>query len=313
MAIKGEKISLGVFISDMVLRIIEAQRDNGDVKILRVAETELEEPFSASQISRIDPGIFSQAINKLVEQEGMLPGAADLAIDRRMVIEQTVTFDSDIDKPFLLDHLEWEAGQLLISDRDDYNVDFETITPLKTGFERYLVVAMRKQLIQYIQDVFNQSSLTLTSIDLDKISAIKAFKATQNNDGLSVLVNCTQEVYDIMLLYNGNFVTSHELSYKENPIKGSDPIKVVADIYQTYNSLQNQIRDFLDTDSLENVYFFGENFKPDFLNHFEQMNTRQKPVHFNPFTSLPLDLDNKSQELIERYPERFVFCLGMVL
>ncbi len=313
MAIKGEKISLGIYMSGKVLRIIEAQRDNGDIKILRVAETELEAPFVPTACKAVSAEKFSDAINLLVEQEGMLPGAADLAIDGRMTVEQIVVFDNDLDNAMLEDHMEWEVNQLLVSNRDEFNVNYQSIKPLKPGFERYLVVSVRKEMIQYIQDVFDHSSLTLTRIDIDKLAALKTFKATQHSEGLCALVNCMPGVYDIILINDGDYVLSHEISYSENPIKGTDSLNVATDINHTINNLLQQVSESIQVNSLEQVYFFGENFKSELLNHFGQQQSRFQPIHFNPFTSLPLDLDSNSQELIERYPEKFVFSLGMVL
>ena len=310
----GEKSRLGIYLYGKTLRIVEAQTENDSLKVVRIAEAEMDVPFDLNSIDdqTVYP-VFVSAINNLVEKKGIMPGPANLALDHRMVIEQIVSFDSDLNDSVLQEHLEWEMNQFLISHRDDFNIDFEQITSLKSGLDRYLVVAVRKKLVKFLTDIFNKSILNLTKIDLDKLAAVSALEKTQPQNGVVALVDCEDKNYDITLAYNGKFLLSEAVNYEENELQSEDFYQVSKDLNGLLDRMVGQINDSIHVDSFHTVYFFGDKFNRKLLNEFEKMSKSYQAVYLNPFQDLQLELDLESQNLVQQYSERFLYCLGMVV
>ncbi len=305
---------LGVYLYGNILRIVEAQSEKDTLKIVRIAETETQIPldFKILDDQSVYPA-FVSAINNLVENKGIMPGSASLALDHRMVIEQIVSFDSDLSDSILQEHLEWEMNQYLISPRDDYNIDFEQITSLKSGLDRYLVVAVRKKLIKFLTDIFNKSILNLTKIDLDKLAAVRALEMTQPQNGVVALVDCEEKNYDITLAYNGKFLLSDAVIYSDNDLQSEDMNHVALDLSQLLEKLVERIKDSIHVDNFRTVYFFGDKFNRKLLNDFEKQSNSYQAVYLNPFQDVQLELDLDSQNLVQDYSERFLSCLGMVV
>lgn len=305
---------MGVYFYGNMLRIVEAQSEKDALKIVRIAETKTENPFDFNILE--DQTVYPEfvsAINNLVEKKGIMPGNANLALDHRMVIEQVVSFDSDLNDSILQEHLEWEMNQFLISPRDDYNIDFEQITSLKSGLDRYLVVAVRKKLIKFLTDIFNKSILNLTKIDLDKLAAVRALDITQPQNSVVALVDCEEKNYDITLVYNGKFLLSDAVIYSDNDLHSEDMNHVALDLSQLLDRLVGQIKDSIHVDNFRTVYFFGDKFNRKLLNDFEKLSNSYQAVYLNPFQDVQLELDLDSQNLVQEYSERFLYCLGMVV
>ena len=314
MMTNGDMSRLGVYLYGNTLRIVEAQTENDTFKVVRIAETETDVPLDLKKLDdqTVYPA-FVSAINNLVEKKGIMPGSANLALDHRMVIEQIISFDSDLNDSVLQEHLEWEMNQFLISPRDDYNIDYEQITSLKSGLDRYLVVAVRKKLIKFLTDVFNKSILNLTKIDLDKLAAVRALEKIQPQNGVVALVDCEDKNYDITLVYNGKFLLSEAVNYSDNELQSEDVNQVSKDLNELLNRLVGRINDSIHMDSFHTVYFFGDKFNRKLLNEFEKLSNSYQAVYLNPFQELQLELDLESQNLVQQYSERFLYCLGMVV
>jgi len=314
MMMNGEKSRLGIYLYENILRMVEAQMENDSFKVVRIVETEL--PLSLDFKILDDQTALPQfvsAINNLVEKEHVFPGPAHLALDHRMAIEEIISFDSDLNDSVLQEHIEWEMNQFLISPRDEYHIDYEKINNLKSGLDRYLVVAVRKKLIKFLQEVFSKTKLNLTKIDFDKLAAVKALCITYPQNGVVALVDCEDLNYDITLVYNGKFLLSEAITYFENESQAQDINQVANDLNQLLDKLIARINDFVHVDNFRTVYFFGDKTSRKLLNEFEKVKNSFQAVYLNPFQEVKLELDVDSQNLVQDYSERFLYCLGMVV
>jgi len=314
MMTNGEMSRLGVYLYGNTIRIVEAQTENDTLKVVRIAETETDVPLDLKLLEdQTLQAAFVSAINNLVEKNGIMPGSANLALDHRFAIEQIISFDSDLNDSILQEHLEWEMSQFLISQRDDFNIDFEQITSLKSGLDRFLVVAVRKKLVKFLTDVFNKSILNLTKIDLDKLAAVKALEKTQPQNGVVALIDCEDNNYDITLAYNGKYLLSETVSYSSDDLQSEDMKHVAMELNELLNRMVARINDSIHVDNFRTVYFFGDKFNRMLLNEFDKVSNSYQGVYLNPFQDLQLELDRDSQNLVQEYSERFLYCLGMVV
>ena len=94
----------------------------------------------------------------------------------------------------------------------------------------------------------------------------------------------------------------------------AEDINIVAkDLNELLDRLVGRIHQSIHVESFHTVYFFGDNFDRKLLNEFEKRSESYQAVYLNPFQDLQLELDLESQNLVQQYSERFLYCLGMVV
>jgi len=310
----GIKTKVGIYLYGNVLRMIEAQKEDDAIKIVHIAETNLSTPLDHTVLHNEEVmAEYVSAINTLVDTEKINPGSAHLAIDHRLTIEHIVAFDSDLSDTKLLDHVEWESGQSFISSREEYNIDYEKIVSPGRGIDRYLMIAVRKRVIKFFQQLFSNTKFRLTQIDLDKLAAIRTYKLLQQPAEIAALVNCEGKSYDIIIILNGELIASETLSYLDKEYEAEDLNRVARELCHKINNQLQQISSMVNTGSFSTVYFFGERLNRRLLSEVEQFQNQFRAVRFDPFQNIQQELDSDASSYLQNNSERFVYCLGMVL
>jgi len=294
--------------------MIEAHKEEDTIKIVHIAEAKLETPFDHTILHNEEVMIqYVSAINELIENEKITPGSAYLALDHRMTIEHIVSFDNDLSDDRLLDHVEWESGQSFISSREEYNIDYEKIVPLASGIDRYLMIAVRKKVIKFFQQLFSNTKIKLAKIDLDKLAAIRTYNLLQQPSEIAAIVNCESKSYDFTIIQNGEFIVSETLSYIDREFEAEDLNKVAREICHKINNQLQQISNVINVSNFSTVYFFGERLNRRLLSEVEQFQNQFRAVRFDPFQNIQQELDSEAQSYLQNNSERFVYCLGMVI
>lgn len=310
----GVKTKVGIYLYGNVLRMIETQKEDDTIKIVRIAEQNLNTPLDHTVLHNEEVMLeYISALNTIIESEKITPGSAYLALDHRLAIEHVVAFDNDLDDSKLLDQVEWESGQSFISSREEYNIDYEKIVTLGSGIDRYLMVAVRKKIIKFFQQLFSNTKFRLTQINLDKLAAVKTYQLLQQPSEIAALVNCENKSYDIIIIQDGEFVVSETLSYIDKEYEAEDLNRVARDICHKINNHLQQISNVVNTGNFSTVYFFGERLNRRLLSEVEQFQNQFRAVRFDPFQNIQQDLDSDASSYLQNNSERFVYCLGMVI
>lgn len=321
MTLDKDDILLGLNFAGNSIYAVEAEKREGQIHLITVAESEMEYPFDFSAIGADEyVTSFANGINSLIDRVGIRSKAVRFALDRRMVLLKRLVVDRGLSDSELRQQVEWELEQLLVAPRDEYNVGFERLGPVSEKYEGVIIVAVRKAVISYLKEIFKQTPLNLTVVDVDIFAAIRSLwgDIEKASDGLSALVDFGKKSIFFTLVENGKYFLSSEISTSQS--EGSDLSRLNANSEELARFVEEEllrlvqgIGDYTVPQNLQQVFLAGEGVDMEIIPHLKQRFDAAMVGLADPFSNVRQRLDAESESLTKEKPEKFLVSVGMIL
>jgi len=259
----SESIKLGISFAHDAIRFIEAEEWNGKLNLTSIVQSTLPKTFDVSIIGDHEyvPQI-SELIDKALDNFSSSIASASVCIDRRLALKKNFAIDKGLSNEEIRKHIEWELEQLLIAPRDEFNVDYEHSALSVSKQDVVVFVALRKAIVNFIQDIFQKSRLQLDSLDLDMFASIRALRLAESEvlSGTSALVEFGHSGIGIVFLIDGQYVLSVELPTTIGDQRfDSSPVDTLAlAINKELQKLIENVEENLAVVGLDRVFFSGE-------------------------------------------------------
>jgi len=317
--LQTEEGLIGLSIREKNIRMTETVMVQDKFQVLRTADGELTEPFSyeilqnRSSIKRI-----ADELNNLVAGNGFNTSKVSVTIDSDLVLIKKVPTDATLSGPDLGEHITWEIDQLLVSPRDHFIVDFEQndTDEMNDSQERQVVVVViRKEIVDYLREVFAATKLQLCAIDVDVFSAQRVLAKSQdvNLQEKQALVDIRKKNIQISVIYNG-FCLCTEVN-----LPSEDGLDIVANRdEQLARVLTKELRRIvLDNklgktiDDLQGIYFYGQDVNKNMIDLISQAHNANLQA-LNPFGIIEIaEVTNNTAAM--QNPENFVTSVGAAI
>lgn len=284
-----------------------------------VASHSLSEPF------KLSPGIlkderlekYTDTIQMLIQTSGLDGKNVDIVIDEEMVIIKTISVAMGLEEDAVKDQLHWEADGYLIAPLSDYVLEFEKL-PIQTkeGNPVYIMVCIRKKLINILQSMINQIGMKMTSLDVDVFAYIRALKANYSlkKKDMCAIVEIQKGAIKIILLQKSDYFLSHQIEFDQEKY-GSDGVtsnEMVKRLTKELNRLIFGHNLGRQIDDLGGLYLVGTEAVHQIAHSLEAQ--LSIPVEIlNPFQKVRVAEHVSNQEVFQNFPERFGANLGALL
>jgi Tfp pilus assembly PilM family ATPase len=210
MAEQGNNILLGLNIDEKAVRVVRSAKTDDGYQFPIVFSGNLAYPINIETIKNREMiSEISTDVESLLSKNVVIEGDIGLALDRDLVLLKQISVDDDLSDAEILDHVEWELEQFLISSRDEYNVAFEKIARIQNNMQNILLVCVRTTIIDFLKDIFSQTIFNLTSVDVDLFAEARAIKAFYSDkmSGYSALISIHGEAVALLFLKDGEVLS----------------------------------------------------------------------------------------------------------
>ncbi len=310
----NESLRLGISLTKNKIRFVEAEIWNDEISLLNVAEADLDTSFEMPVIrnNELVPR-FATIIDNTINSSSLQASTARLSLGRRFALTKTVLLDKELEESKVRQHIEWELDQYLISPRDEHNVGFEYVSPPGIAKDIVVIVAVRKAVVKYIQEIFKKSVVSLDTIDLDIFSELRALKkgAEEIRHGLNAIVNISENGLNLVLLENGHFMISSEYLEDDSGHLEGTSSQIAQTIHSELNNLSQKMG--RQNAQISNIYFSGESVESSVLYEVGNIYNETTVRKANPFDNVHRQLNLEAEDFIQNIPEKFVASFGMVI
>lgn len=284
-----------------------------------IAARELIQPFNLETLQTGEVILESQieVLQDLYQRIGKRGNHVGITLNRAMVLVKKIPVPLGMEEEMVAEQMTWEAAQFLVTSLDDYIMEYQRL-PFRslTGNPTYLVVLVRKKVIEIVRTLVERIGLILRGVDVDVFSNIRTLVANYdlNMDGTSVLVDIQREYFDLVFIRYREFFLSHRIFFrgdvsKSDFVDGSEISKLIEKELRRLvfgHRLGQEIED------LDKIFLMGSEI------------IKNMPKVLSDIVSVPLEVVNpfrritvsqsvsKSQEFLE-FPERFIASVGVAL
>ncbi len=277
MAEQENNILLGLNIDEGTIKVVRSAKTEEGFKFPNVFSGNLAYPINIETIKNREliPEI-STDVNSLLAKNVVLEGDVSLALDRGLVLLKQISVDDDLSDAEILDHVEWELEQFLISSRDEYNVGFEKIARYQNNKHNILMVCVRTAIVDFLKDIFSQTSFNLSCVDVDLLAQAKAVNSLYEDkmDGLTALVSVQTDGIMLLLLKDGEILSWSDIPGSEELDGSGEQGEALVDYI---NSELNTKLKSIDIDGVEKlgVLFLDGNVNISLFSSFQTKNSAE--------------------------------------
>ncbi len=272
------------------------------------ASRELVQPFTLESFRELQLSLnsYTDVVADLLTKAGgqvKLAGAvleSDLALIKRIPLSLGLSDES------VTEQIEWEARQQLISDRDDYVLDFQRLPRnTKEGNPQYLMVLIRKMVVRQLKKIFADLGLRLVDIDLDIFSLVRVLA---NNgvpsDGPTCLIDIQYDSLTFIIVQDREFYLAQRVRFKG----GREEVDGICDrLLKELKRLVFGHNLGTEVSVFKNIYLTGSDLAAGVKEKLD-MSELSGTSLLRPFEHLSLRLDGESCS-----PELFSAAVGMAL
>ncbi len=317
-----ENSFLGLDLIGPCLRVIEVQKHNGNYFVSNAAEAEMDFSFDFESVA--DPQMLPMLVATLNDLKNQIDFASKdvrLAINRRLVLLKTVPIDKGMNEFELSQQIAWEANQLLIDNRKEFNIGYEVIGQHHTSLNHVMFVAVRKAVIDFIKNAFQQADINLNRIDIDVLANLRALNYIVHNKedkGLTAIIKCERSLADISVYFKDDLITLRELPSINSEAQEKTLLDAPADeLAALYNEELSKVLKFADTikypTSYSNIFLFGGTATMALKEQLFKLNKSVEVTIIPPFEDFSEELSDDKKQLISDHPEKYFTSFGMAI
>lgn len=218
-------------------------------------------------------------------------------LNSRMVMMQTFPLDIDLAPNEIEQHAQWEVSQYFPNaDPDSYFITTQVLNTIEESHvSNTVVVAVRKQFVNFLSNVCTQLHAMLHIVDVDHFGAENALLLSnpELHEKKAVFVGVDEDSFDASVLVNG---TPHDIRTME---RASD-----TDV--------DMLAAFISENAPDAVFFHGRMVNETLLSAVEQR-IGMPPEIVDPFKHVMLPPSIRNFEEISKNKQRYASAIGLAL
>lgn len=280
---------------------------------------EMVQPFNLETFRATGQFLDNQTdvLNDLYRRIGGRSKEIGIALHGAMVLIKKVPVALGLEQEMLREHLEWEVEQLLPASVNDYILEYQKL-PFQTleGNPVFLLILVRKQIVDGIRTLMKNAGLTLKEIDVDAFTNIRALLANYdvNSEETTVLVDIQRENIVFFFIRHREYFLSHRTLIHEGRsstqlIESSD---IVHSLLKEFRRIVFGHRLGQSIEDLDRIFLMGSDAIQTIAQELSA--SVSVPIEIvNPFRRVGVSESvTKSKEYI-RFPDRFMSSVGVTL
>lgn len=278
---------LGISFGAEETCLVEVERQFGKSKVTNLFTNKFPFPLTLSTFADADNrALIGEQLLDLLEQHEVTAQNTALALDASTALVKRVPIDNTLKPKELQEHVEWELAQYLLRPVSEYQLDFQRLPPVLQSDPHFMVfVAVRKDILEYIEDIASMANLNLIIIDIDSLAALNAIELHYDlqPDTLQCALSVGSDRLHFSVLQGNNFL-GHHTSQIDEALQHS-PDKLFEEISKNLRFL---FADFINDESktsFDRIFCYKEHSDislSDILSHANQ----QEFELVNPFQDL---------------------------
>jgi Tfp pilus assembly PilM family ATPase len=307
----GNKPMLGLSLNPDQISMVAVSM--GQVRA--VASRELVQSFDLATLH--SGGVMDNQIAAIEDLRGRIgEGFKEVAVslNHGMVMLKTIPVALGMDSEMIHDQLQWEARQFLVSDENEFVIESERL-PFQnmTGNPMYMMVLVRKKVIDQVRNLVRGAGLSLHTVDVDVFCSIRALKANYDFEPDKATVFAAIDKKDLLIVFirNGEYYLSHRVLFEDGG--GSREPAVTAQLLaKELKRLVFGHRIGREIEDIHKIYLSGSESSQAVLQAFSQ--SVPIPVELaNPFQRVAVSQTVTESKDYIRFPERFISSIGVAL
>jgi len=155
-------------------------------------------------------------INKMCEPYRDRAQKAGIVIGQDLVLIKRVPVALGLDADQVKAQLEWETRQFCISDPDVFNIVTQKMSQRESGGNQiYLLILVRKKIIQLIHRLIKQADLKLMDVEIDLFANFRLLKINEapKKSDISVLIHMQDEGLTFTVIRDSEYDLSHRVAH----------------------------------------------------------------------------------------------------
>jgi len=311
---KDRKSFLSLSIHPDYFSVVEMAGD----RLYALGAKEFLQPFSFEMFRMNGESVntYSKVIRELVKKSGCRSRDISVVLNMGMVHVKKIPMALGLDSDMISDHLKWEAEQFLIDPPEEFILDSQRL-PFQTtsGNPVYLIVLVRRYIIEHIKQLVQKAGLRLVDIDVDLFSNLRMLVKNYALDAeeTAVLINIQQEAISIAIIRNREYYLSHTIDLYEGGAPGEMSASQIAEkIIKDLKRLAFGHRLGQSVDELGRFFLIGGSPVREIS---QELSDRiSSPVEVvNPFNKIRIPRSLNESKAFTEFPERFASSVGGAL
>lgn len=171
---KKSQLIAGIDVGWDAVRIVQLNREGADIRLRKAIELLWPDGVSISDRG-FDPSVLGKMLSKMLIEAGVQIEQVCSAIPLSAVFLKRVRAP-DVPTKELKAYLELEALNIVPASGGDVCIDFQVIRRLADGDLELLLVAAKKEPVDFISEVMSEAGLDLVVIDVDAFAIDNTFE-----------------------------------------------------------------------------------------------------------------------------------------
>lgn len=249
------------------LNFVEMVHENGNPAIRQFAKRSSSPTFIHENLTdEQSQQSFKKLIREAVEQY-RLDGQTVVSMDSRLAMVKKFLMDSGTEDEQVFDQLRWEYHQIFPDTVvNDYSLVFERIS---SGFfedrDEILSVAIRKDILDSITSLFDDTSLSVSRVEIDLFSAHHGINQIYHIDPneLSALADIRRDAIKIQFVRESEVFDFHDITLtKDGENANSEAFESAESLSRLLNKeLRRKLMEYRlgnEEKAINTLYLFGE-------------------------------------------------------
>lgn len=211
-------------------------------------------------------------------------------------------------------HIQWDLQQSLSSDLDEYVYLKSETTFAWESFKEILVIALRKEIIEFFKSLANFAKLNLKNLSSNQLAAEVCFKNaySEKSDNLNLLYRITHNRLESICLLDGSlYMSNYE---KINSVSPRSLNEIMLDKITDYAKYVEENFEYVkdNTKKINQIFIYGMELT-DHLQALLNKNITTPLLVFNPTSNLKLSSELETSLNTNKNVAGFVECIGVAL
>lgn len=284
-------------------------------QISDVGARELVQPFNLRALRRNGHFFENQihGIGEILKGSGSDVREAGVVLNENAVMIKRMAVPLGLDDDAVREHLQWEAEQVCISPMDDFNWVYNRI-PFQNalGNPYYVLILVRKKVVEALRDSLDQIGLALKQVDVDVFSDIRGFLA---NYPMSVqktvlLVDIQKSHVNFLVIRNSEYYFS--VRAPAGGLKMNSVPEMTAFLEKKIKELVFAHRLGNSVEDMDGIYFSGPQGSTELIRHLsEHIPVSMEWIH--PFKRIRISEEVMESAAFKSHSDCFLPAVGSAL
>lgn len=309
------KSYIGLTLNADQFSMVEAKGN----QIRNIVSRELIQPFDLASLQSEEDGMDShiEVITQLYRRLNTSCRKVGVVINSGMVVLKKIPVALGLDDEMIAEQMKWEMDQMIVTAPDQYTIEFERLPDqMPSGNPTYLLVLVKKKVLEVIQSIVQRAGLNLINMDVDIFANIRSLLTNYKieKEETSLLIDSHESYIDLLFIRQKDYFLSHRMLFQG--IKSESGILSGAEIVK---HLMKEIRRLIfghrlgrSADDINRIFLLGGKLAQKISETLPS--EISVPVEIiNPFRKINVSPSvTESKESIQ-FPHRFMSSIGLLL